>query len=60
MKKTKKRINYKAIYFTGIVFLGVGVTFLASENSGIGAAIIGLGALCMLIGGKNKDKWKKN
>ena len=55
----KKQINYKAIFFMGITFVGVGVVFIASVGSGLGVAFIGLGVLYMIIGLSKKDKWKK-
>lgn len=55
----KKQINYKAIFFLGITFIGTGVVFLSAVNSGLGGAFIALGVLYMIIGGKNKDKWRK-
>lgn len=55
----KKQINYQAIFFLGLTFIGAGVVFMAAVNPGLGAAFIGLGALYMIIGGKNKDKWPK-
>jgi len=43
----------------GIIFLSVGVVFMASVNRGLGAAFMVIGGLYMIFGGKNKDKWKK-
>ena len=58
--KKRREINYQAIFFLGLTFIGAGVTFMAAVNPGVGAAFIGLGISFMVIGGKNKDKWKKN
>jgi len=56
-KKNKRQPNYRAIFFLGLTFIGAGVVFMSAVNSGLGAAFIGLGALYMIIGGKNRDKW---
>lgn len=55
----KNEINYKAIYFMGITFVGVGVVFMTSVNPVLGAAFIVIGISNMIIGGKNKEKWQK-
>ena len=55
----KQETNYKAIFYTGITFVGTGVVFMTSINTGLGAAFIGIGITFMIIGGKNKDKWPK-
>tara|TARA_Y100000310_G_scaffold144610_1_gene143845 strand:+ start:149 stop:325 length:177 start_codon:yes stop_codon:yes gene_type:complete len=55
----KRETNYKAIFFMGVTFVGVGVVFMTSVNSGLGVAFMAIGGLNMIIGGKNKDKWKK-
>ena len=55
----KKQPNYKAIFFLGITFIGAGVVFIASEDGRSGGVVMGIGALCMIIGIKNKDKWRK-
>jgi hypothetical protein len=55
----EKKKNYKAIFFTGITFIGTGVVFMTSVNAGLGAAFIGMGGIFMIIGGKNKNKWPK-
>ena len=57
--QNKKQINYQAIFYMGVCFVGVGVVFMASVNAGLGAAFIAIGGLNMIIGGKNKDKWLK-
>jgi hypothetical protein len=61
MKSNKKSAekDYKAIFLMGITFIGVGVVFMATINPGLGGAFMGIGCLFMIIGGKNKDKWKK-
>ena len=55
----KKQINYIAIFFLGITFIGTGVVFMSAVNSGLGSAFIGLGVLFMVIGRTNKGKWDK-
>jgi hypothetical protein len=55
----KQETNYKAIFFSGITFVGTGVVFMTSVNVGLGAAFIGIGGMFMIIGGKNKEKWQK-
>ncbi|MBU1164201.1 hypothetical protein KKA15_01390 [Patescibacteria group bacterium] len=55
----KKEINYQAIFYFGITFVGVGVVFMASVNPGLGAAFIAIGGMNMIIGMKHKDKWPK-
>ena len=39
--------------------MGAGVVFLTSINNGVGAGLMILGAVFMVIGAKNKDKWRK-
>ena len=56
----KKQTNYKAIFFSGITFVGTGVVFMSAINPGLGAAFIALGIAFMIIGGRNKEKWPKN
>ena len=58
MKKQKNNINYQAIFFMGICFVGVGVTFMAAVNAGLGVAFIAIGGLNMIIGARHKDEWK--
>jgi hypothetical protein len=55
----KQETNYKAIFFSGITFVGTGVVFMTSVNVAIGAAFISIGITFMIIGGKNKEKWSK-
>jgi hypothetical protein len=54
----EKQINYQALFVAGIIFLGAGAMYLISVNSGVGAGLMILGSSFMVIGGKNKDKWK--
>lgn len=58
-EQEKKQINYQAFFAIGVVFMGAGVVFLSNINAGLGAGLIVLGAVWMIIGAKNKDKWKK-
>jgi len=55
----KKQIDYNALFSMGITFLGIGVVFMISVNKVLGLAFLVIGAINMIIGGKNKDKWKK-
>ena len=57
--KKKKQADYRALFLMGVIFVGVGVVFMASVNIGLGTAFIAIGGLYMLIGGKNKDKWRR-
>ena len=59
-KQEKRQINYQAFFAMGIIFMGTGVVFLSNINFGLGVAFIGLGVIWMIIGGRNKDKWKIN
>ena len=61
MKKNiiPKKINYLALFSMGIILIAVGSVFLSSSNKGVGVAFIALGALYMIIGGKNKEKWQR-
>ena len=54
----KKETNYQALFYMGITFVGTGVVFLAAVSRAIGAALITVGILNMIIGGKHKETWK--
>ncbi|MBW2990569.1 hypothetical protein KY348_02575 [Candidatus Woesearchaeota archaeon] len=54
-----KSTNYKALFASGIIFVGAGVVFMASVNPGIAGGLIVIGIALMIIGAKNKDKWVK-
>lgn len=54
-----KETNYKALFFSGLTFAGAGIVFMASVKAALGGALIAIGMAFMIIGGKNKDKWKK-
>jgi hypothetical protein len=56
--KKQNNINYQAIFFMGVTFVGVGVVFMTSVNAGLGAAFIAIGGLNMIIGSKNKPNKK--
>ena len=51
-KEEKRTPNYRALFVLGITFLPIGI---ATENPGMW----GLGAVFMIIGAANKDKWGK-
>ncbi len=55
-KQNKKEPDYQNFFTLGIIFVGVGVVFMASVNAGLGGAFIGLGILWMLIGRKKGGK----
>ena len=55
----KKQPNYRALFASGAVFLSAGAAFMISVNRGVGAGLMILGGSFMIIGGKNKDKWRK-
>ena len=38
----------------------VGVIFLVTTKSGVGAGLLGFGAVLMFAGGRNKEKWEKS
>ena len=52
----KKQTDYRALFCMGITFIGAGVVFMTSVNSVVGSGLLGLGAVFLVIGGKNKDK----
>ena len=52
-------MNYKHRFITGISLIGVGVTFVASVSTGVGAALLGAGTVLMVSGLRNKSKWSK-
>ena len=54
----KRETDYKSLFYMGIVFIGAGVVFMTSVSQGLGVVFLGIGGLFMIIGGKNKDKWK--
>ncbi len=49
MKRTR---DYNKKFYIGIIFVGTGVVFLTSVNKALGAAFIGIGGICMILGGK--------
>lgn len=55
----KKEPNYRALFAVGITFLGAGVALTAATGVGVGSGLVGLGAVFMIIGAKNRDKWTK-
>jgi len=62
LKKRKegklKETNYQAFFLMGICFLGLGIVFTTTINSGFfGFAVLGL--VYMSIGLANRDKWLK-
>jgi hypothetical protein len=55
----KKEPNYRALFAVGIAFLGAGVALTSATGIGVGAGLMGMGAVFMIIGAKNRDKWQK-
>ena len=55
----KKQANYREIFSLGVIFTGLGVVFTSSTDGRLGIVIMGLGIIYMIIGAKNKDKWKE-
>ena len=62
-KKKKEGIvgepNYQVFFMLGIVWLPVGIVFMAAVNPAIGFAFMALGAAYLAIGLANRDKWKQ-
>jgi hypothetical protein len=58
MTEEKKELNYKAIFLVGITFVGAGVAISAATGAA-GIGITGMGVVFILIGVRNRDKWKK-
>ena len=52
-----KEVNYQAFISIGVVFLGAGIA-MSTVNPGL-IGIAGLGAIYIIIGLANRDKWKK-
>ena len=52
-EKKKKSLNYKTFLIAGFCFMGAGAIFLIAVNTGIGAALLGLGAAWTVIGAKH-------
>ena len=57
--KRKKEMNYHALFVSGIAFMGAGIVFFTSVNVGVGAGLLGMGMVFMIIGGRNKNKWRR-
>lgn len=69
MRKSKEsvtsKIDYRAFYILGIVFLPLGIVYIAisfSTNFPFALAIpfIGIGGSYLAIGLANKDKWEES
>ena len=56
--KEGKEIDYPSFFVMGISFVGLGIVFRATINPDF-LGIAALGVIYMLLGWKNKDKWKK-
>ena len=51
-----KNVNYRAIFFVGITFMGAGVALAMSIGS-VGYALLGLGIAFMAIGIARRGEW---
>ena len=52
----KKEINYDVFIPIGITFMGAGVVFISSINSGVGIGLLVLGIVYMIIGLTRRKK----
>ena len=59
IKKNRKDTDYQALFNLGAIFVAVGVVFMTSLNKVLGVVFIAIGGLYMIIGSKNRDKWKE-
>ena len=51
--------NYQVFFMLGIVWIPVGVVFMAAVNPTIGFAFMAMGIAYLAIGLANRDKWEK-
>lgn len=59
-KRREKKTDYKVFFTLGIVWLPMGIIFLAIDSlRTMGIIFLGLGASYLAIGLANKDKWAK-
>ena len=56
--KEGKGVDYQSFFVMGISFVGLGIVFTATINPGF-LGITVLGVIYIILGWKNKDKWKK-
>ena len=54
-----KSTNYKAIFFSGLTFVGAGVA-LSITLGPVGIALIGVGIAMMAIGLSKRSEWSKD
>jgi glucose uptake protein GlcU len=60
-KRREKKTDYKVFFTMGIVWLPMGILFLALDSlRPMGIIFLGLGAGYLAIGLANKDKWAKS
>jgi len=52
----KKEINYRALFFSGLAFIGSGVVLMITLGP-VGVALIGVGIAMIAIGVKNREDW---
>lgn len=55
--RPKPPVDYFALFALGIIWVGVGTVFLIQSSN---PAFLVFGAVLMILGGINKDKWKSN
>jgi len=56
--KEGNEVDYQSFFVMGISFVGLGLVFTATINPGF-LGITALGVIYIILGWKNKDKWKK-
>lgn len=54
----KRKTNYRAMFFSGIAFMGAGVALSVSIGA-VGISLIGLGVIFMAVGLSHKDEWEQ-
>ncbi len=54
-----RKINYKAFFSIGLIWLPAGVVFMIAVNPALGIAFMAIGISYMAIGLANRDKWEK-
>ena len=56
--KEGREVDYQSFFVMGLSFVGLGIVFTATINPGF-LGITVLGVIYIILGWKNKDKWKK-
>jgi uncharacterized membrane protein HdeD (DUF308 family) len=52
----KKKVNYKAFPYVGIIYIASGTVFLIAVNRAIGIALIALGIIYIVLGANKLKK----